>query len=79
MTVIASLLFVTALLASIAVIVLTLSGAMSRITQVIEMEFAPKVQVERRIFFGEVKGGRSAEVVAFPRPAKVDAELRLAA
>jgi hypothetical protein len=79
MTLIASLLFALALAASIGVIYLTMSGAMPRIAQVIEMEFAPVVQFERRIFFGEVKGRRSAEVVVFPRIAKVEAEFRLAA
>ncbi len=79
MTLIASLLFVTALAASIGVIVLTLGKAMPRITEVIEMEFAPAVQMERRIFFGEVKGRRSAEVIAFPRMVKGKEEFRLAA
>lgn len=79
MTLIASLLFATALAASIGVIVLSISNAMPRITEVIEMEFAPAVQTERRIFFGEVRGHRSAEVIAFPRAAKVEAALRLAA
>lgn len=79
MTLIASLLFAFALAASIGVIALTVSGAMPRITQVIEMEFAPAVQTERRIFFGEVKGRRSAEIIAFPRTANTEAEFRLAA
>lgn len=79
MTLIASLLFAIALAASIGVIALTVSGAMSRITQVIEMEFAPAVQTERRIFFGEVKGRRSAQVIAFPLTGKAEPELRLAA
>ncbi len=79
MTLIASLLFAIALAASIGVIALTVSGAMPRITQVIEMEFAPAVQTERRIFFGEVKGCRSAEVIAFPRTAKAEPQFRLAA
>ncbi len=79
MTLIASLLFAIALVASIGVIVLTVSSAMPRITQVIEMEFAPAIQIERQIFFGEVKGRRSAEVIAFPSLAKADKEYRLAA
>jgi hypothetical protein len=79
MTLIASLLFVTAFAASIGVIVLTIGNAMPRINEIIEMEFAPVVQSERRIFFGEVKGRRSAQVIAFPRIARVDEELKLAA
>jgi hypothetical protein len=79
MTLIASLLFATALAASIAVILLTIGNAMPRIAQVIEMEFSPAAQTERRIFFGEVKGRRSAEVIAFPLTAKVETEFRLAA
>jgi hypothetical protein len=79
MTLIASILFAVALVASFGVIALTVSGAMPRITQVIEMEFAPAVQNERRIFFGEVKVRRSAEIIAFPRTAKLEPEFRLAA
>lgn len=79
MTLIASLLFAIALAASIGAIVLTIGNAMPRITEVIEMEFAPAVQSERRIFFGEVKGRRSAEVIAFPRAAQNEKEFRLAA
>jgi hypothetical protein len=79
MTLIASLLFATALAASIGVILLTIGNAMPRIVQVIEMEFAPAVQTERRLYFGEVKRCRSAEIVAFPSPVKTEAEFRLAA
>ncbi len=79
MTLIASLLFAIALAASIGAIMMTVGSAMPRITQVIEMEFAPAVQSERRIFFGEVKGRRSAEVIAFRRAARTDDEFRLAA
>lgn len=79
MTLIASLLFATALAASIGVIVLSISNAMPRITEVIEMEFAPAVQTERRIFFGEVRGHRSAEVIAFPRKSVAALDYRLAA
>lgn len=76
---IASLLFAIALAISIGVIVLTIGNAMPRITEVVEMEFAPAVQSERRIFFGEVKGRRSAEVIVFPRAIKGGKEFRLAA
>ena len=82
MTLIASLLFAIALAASVAVIVLTLGNAMPRITEIVEMEFAPAMQTERKIFFGEVKGRRpvtAAQVIAFPRKAVVAGDYRLAA
>lgn len=79
MTIIASLLFATALIASIGVIMLTFANAMPRITQVIEMEFTPTVRAERRIFFGEVKGRRSAEIIAFPVLGNPEEDFRLAA
>lgn len=82
MTLIASLLFAIALLASVSVIVLTISNAMPRINQVIEMEFAPAVQTERRIFFGEIKGRKpatAAQVILFPRKGAVQTDYRLAA
>lgn len=82
MTLIASLLFAIALAASVAVIVLTVSNAMPRITEVIEMEFAPAMQTERRIFFGEVKGAKpklAAQVIAFPQNVARHADYRLAA
>ena len=62
MTLIASILFLTALAASVLVIAGTLADAMPRITQVVEAEFGPAIQTERRINFGTVKqrqvGGR---------------------
>jgi hypothetical protein len=82
MTLIASLLFAIALAASVSVIVLTIGNAMPRIAQVIEMEFAPAVQTERRIVFGEVKRLKpvqAAKVIAFPRKRTCDAGYRLAA
>ena len=81
MTLIASLLFAIALAASIGVIVLTIGNAMTRITKVIEMEFAPAMQIERRIIFGEVKGRKQveAQVIAFPRRAAAQTEYRIAA
>jgi CDP-diglyceride synthetase len=48
MTLIASLLFAIALIASVAVIVLTFSKAMPRIIEVIDMEFAPSVAIPRK-------------------------------
>jgi hypothetical protein len=82
MTLIASLLFAIALIASAAVIALTFSNAMPRIIEVIDMEFAPAVAVERRITFGEVKGRKAqpvAKVFAFPRKADLPADFLLAA
>lgn len=79
MTLIASLLFVTAFAASIGVIVLTIGKSIPRINEIIDAEFAPAMQMERRIFFGEVKGRRSAQVIAFPRMVKGGQEFRIAA
>ncbi len=82
MTLIASLLFAIALAASVAVIVLTVGNAMPRITEVIEMQFAPALQTERRIFFGEMKGRKPmpvAQVIAFPCKLAPQADYRLAA
>ncbi len=82
MTLIASLLFAIALAASVSVIVLTIGNAMPRINQVIEMEFGPALQTERRIFFGEIKSGNPApvaQVLLFPRKVAVQSDYRLAA
>lgn len=82
MTLIASLLFATALAASIGVIMLTVSNAMPRIMEVVENEFAPAVQSERRIIFGELKMTKrvtEAEVVQFPRKTLPLQDYRLAA
>jgi hypothetical protein len=82
MTLIASLLFAIALAASVAVIVLTIGNAMPRITEVIEMEFGPAMQTERRIIFGEVKGRKlapAAQVIAFRRKLVVAEDYRIAA
>lgn len=82
MTLIASLLFASALVASVAVIVLTISNAMPRIAEVIEMEFAPAAQSERKITFGEIKGLKpvsEAQVIAFPRRLVAEPGFRLAA
>jgi hypothetical protein len=82
MTLIASILFLTALAASVLVIAGTLSDAMPRITQVVEAKFGPAIQTERRINFGTVKQRqvvRSAEVVAFPGMVRAVTEFKLAA
>lgn len=82
MTLIASILFITAVAASVMAITVTVSDAMPRIFAVIESEFAPSVRTERRISFGSVKqlqALRSADVVAFPKIARVESEFKLAA
>jgi hypothetical protein len=82
MTLIASLIFATALATSIGVIVHTVGNAMPRIMEVVEMEFAPAMHSERRIIFGEVKGSKpvvAAQVIAFPRKIADAAGYRLAA
>lgn len=83
MTLIASLLFAIALFASVGVIVMTTTAAMPRITEVIETEFAPTIQTERRIIFGEIKIRKSApaasQVIRFPRKTRSSEDFRLAA
>ena len=82
MILVASLLFATALATSIGVIALTLRNAMPRIVEVIETEFAPAMQVERKIVFGEVKRRNlmAAKVVVFPaRALVIPTEYKLAA
>jgi hypothetical protein len=82
MTLIASILFLSALAASVLVIAATVNGAMSRIIDVIEAEFAPALKTERRISFGPVKqrqAARTADVVAFPSRVRSRPEYKLAA
>lgn len=79
MTLIASLLFVVALAASVGVIMLSLRNALPRIREVVDMEFAPAVEHARRINFGEVRYCKAAEVIAFPVNARRSEGLLLAA
>lgn len=79
MTIIASLLFVIALSASIGVITLTIRNAMPRIHEVIDMEFGPAVQRERRIILGDMRRLAPAAVIAFPSTPRVQNGSRLAA
>lgn len=79
MTLIASLLFVVALAASVGVIVLTLRTAMPRIREVVELEFAPAVPRARQVNFGEVRYCKVAHVIAFPTPARASEGFLLAA
>jgi len=82
MTLIASILFLTALAASVLTIAFTLSDAMPRIADIFEAEFAPAKQTDRRINYGAVKrlsAVRSAEIVAFPMMLRAHTEFKLAA
>ena len=79
MTIVASLLFVTALAASLAVIMLTIRSAMPRIREVVELEFAPSVQRQRRIILGEMRRPTPAPIIAFPVVIRAQIEARLAA
>lgn len=79
MAIIASLLFLTALLASIGVIMLSIHNAMPRIREVIDMEFAPAMQRERRIILGDMRRLAPATIIAFPGAARVQNGKRLAA
>ena len=82
MTTIASLLFLSALVASVFAIALTIGKAMPRIREVIDTEFEAQVNIERRITFGPVRylaAARPADVVSFPLIARVDQDFRLAA
>ncbi|MEP7350176.1 MAG: hypothetical protein ABI668_09525 [Sphingorhabdus sp.] len=78
MTLIASLLFLSALSASAFAIARTIGNAMPRIRQVIEEELAPQERKARRIIFGPVRQ-RTARVVAFPGTSRAERELKLAA
>ncbi len=82
MTLIASILFLSALAGSVMVIVVTVRDAMPRIADIVEAEFAPVMQTERRISFGPVKQRqvmRVADVVAFPVRLRSAPEYKLAA
>lgn len=79
MAIIASLLFLTALGASIGVIMLTIRNAMPRIHEVIDMEFAPAMQRERRIILGDMRRLAPAAIIAFPAAPRPQSGNRLAA
>lgn len=79
MTIIASLLFLTALFASIGVIILSIRNAMPRIQEVIDMEFAPAMQRERRIILGDMRRLAPAAIIAFPSTPRAHNADRLAA
>ncbi len=82
MTFLTILIFTTAMAASIGVILNNISGALPRIAEIIETEFAPTPRRERQINFGAVKQHqvlRTADVVAFPVAMAVEREFKLAA
>ena len=82
MTFLTILIFTTAMAASIGVILINISGALPRIAEIIETEFAPTPRRERQINFGAVKQHqalRTADVVAFPVAMAVEQEFKLAA
>ncbi len=79
MTIIASLLFLTALGASIGVITVSIHNAMPRIQEVIDMEFAPAMQRERRIILGDMRRLTPATIIPFPSTARMQNRERLAA
>lgn len=82
MTIIASILFISALAVSVFAIAVTIGNALPRIRDVIEAEFGPEVTIERRVIFGRVRHGgaaRRANVLAFPLAARVEQEFKLAA
>jgi hypothetical protein len=79
MTIIASLLFMIALGTAVSVIVLTIRASMPRILEVIDMEFAPSVQRERRIILGEMRRLAPAAILPFPAPARIQSTTSLAA
>ena len=79
MTIIATLLFVIALSASLGVILLSIRNAMPRIREVIDMEFAPSPQRERRIILGEMRRLAPAEIIPFPTMSRAQNTPRLAA
>jgi hypothetical protein len=79
MTIIASLLLAIALSASLGVIMLSIRNAMPRIHEVIDMEFAPSVQRERRIILGEMRRLAPATIIAFPNAPRIQNTGRLAA
>lgn len=81
MTLVASLFFAVSLAASIGAIMLTMRSAMPRISEIIELRFAPPIQAERKIVFGEIKGCSrvAAEVITFPARTVFDPGYKLAA
>jgi hypothetical protein len=82
MTLVASILFLCALMASVFAILSTVGNAMPRIVEVVEAEFRAAPQAQRYIHFGPVRSytiKRANNVVPFPQAARVEQEFKLAA
>ena len=82
MTLIASLLFLTALAASVLTFAFTVRDSLPRISEVIEGEFMQAKPIDRRIYYGAVKRLRalgSAEIAVFPVTIRAKTEFKLAA
>ncbi len=82
MTLVASILFLCALMASVFAIISTVGSAMPRIVEVVEAEFRTAPQTQQYIHFGQVRSHtikRANNVVAFPHAARVEVEFKLAA
>jgi hypothetical protein len=79
MTIVASLLFVTALGLSAGTIFLTVRNAMPRIREVVAMEFAGEVARERPITCGDMRRRTPATIIAFQVAGRAMGEMRLAA
>ncbi len=81
MTLVASLLFLSALAASSLTIARTIRRAMPRIVEIIEAEFEPVVLTQRKVTFGvvRVQQRRSAEILALRQSIRVEREYQLAA
>ena len=80
MTVVASLLFLSALVISGLAIAQTVAQAMPLIVEIIESELEPVVK-QRRVIFGFVKVHQrlSADVVTLRSPARLEQQLKVAA
>ncbi len=81
MTIVASLLFLSALVVSGLAIVRTVAHAMPRIVEIIENELEPVALKQRRVIFGTVRVHQrlSADVVTLRRPVCVEKQFKVAA
>ena len=81
MAMVASLLFLSALVISGLAIARTVKHAMPRIVEIIENELEPVVLRQRRVIFGTVRVHQrlSADVVTLSRPVRVEQQFKVAA
>ena len=81
MTLVASVLFLSALAVSVLAIFHTIGHAMPRICEIIEAEFEPVMLTQRKVTFGtiRVQQKQSAQVVVLRQAVRVDREFQLAA